>query len=157
MNDLKKSALWLSLTGFIMGILMGVFMQYMIDPAKLSVANVTAEPKMLCYLILSGLYGALAVGSSVVYAIESWSIIRVTVTHFLLTVGGLAIFFTAIIRMGWMAIPPIKVCVIMAVAFVVVYFLIWLVQYLVYRYRVRKMNAKLRKWKAEIKKKDQPN
>ena len=98
-----------------------------------------------------GLYGALAWGSSVIYGIESWSILRCTVTHGLITFGGLTMFFVVLIAAGWMKKPSFGAALIMLIMFLLVYFLIWLIQFMIYRRKVKKMNLKLREWK-EIRK-----
>ena len=72
-------------------------------------------------------------GSSALYGIEDWSILRCTLTHFCICVGSTAVFFGVMILLGWMSMPPAGVCALTCAAFAAVYCMIWLAQYLAYR------------------------
>ena len=99
---------------------------------------------MLLHLLLSGVLGMVANGSSVIYEMDEWSIVRVTITHFLISMGTLYIIaFT----LGWFY-PSDSMCWIMTAVCIAAYFLIWLIMYLIYRHKVTRMNEELRKWKS---------
>ena len=85
-----------------------------------------------------------AMGSSIVYDIEKWSIARATVTHFLLV---FALYFLLVISMKWFRLEDPLFWIIvgcMAVAYVI----IWLIQYLACRRKIREMNDSLNQWKS---------
>lgn len=132
---LWKKAVLLGLTGFVIGALIGVGF-------VLAGAGRIGRADLLHFLI-GGFYGAIAMGSSVVYEIEKWSIARATATHFL-TVFFL--YFLLVISMGWFSLKEPIFWIV--VAFMAVgYVLIWLFQYLAYRRMIRKMNEDLEKFK----------
>ena len=146
MNDVRKKALWMSLLGFALGLGIGVLF-HALAGMDAFLAREENRSALLLYYLLSGLYGAANMGSSALYGIENWSILRCTLTHFCICVGSTAAFFGAMIRLGWMSMPPASVCALTGAAFVAVYCTIWLAQYLSYRRKVKKMNAALREWK----------
>ena len=145
MKELRKKALILSLSGFLLGFLIGI--AFLVIPDDGTLKNEGIVGKIL-YLMTCGIYGALAWGSSVIYEIESWSILRCTVTHGLITFGGLTVFFGVLVVAGWMKKPSLGAALIMLIMFLLVYFLIWLIQFMIYRRKVKKMNLKLREWKG---------
>lgn len=146
MSNLRKKALWLALLGVVLGIGVGL-MFYVFAGLGGFLAQEENRLAMFMYFLLCGLYGAVNMGTSAVYDIESWSILRCTLTHFGITLVSTVLFFGTMILLGWLTAPPTGVCLLTAAAYVVIYFLIWLAQYLSYRKKVRKMNATLRKWK----------
>ena len=101
--------------------------------------------KDLPHILLGGLYGAAALGSSVVYEIEKWSIARATATHFLLVFVP---YFLIAIAMGWFRLDD-PVFWIMIAAMVIGYVFIWLFQFLSCRRKIREMNEDLKKWKRK--------
>ena len=145
-----KKALWLSLIGFVLGVGVGVMFHTLSGPDTY-LAREEHRLGLMLYFLLSGVYGAVNMGTSAVYGIDSWSILKCTATHFAISVGSSLLFFGAMILMGWMAMPSLSWCLLMLAAFVAVYFLIWLLQYLAYRRRVRQMNEKLRAWRSHRK------
>ena len=150
MNDMKKTVLWLSLFGFALGIGIGLLFYSLASPDAF-LAQTDKLPARLMYFLLCGLFGAVNMGTSAVYGIEEWSVLRCTVSHFLISAGSTVAFFAVMIAYGWMDMPSAGVCALIAAAFVLVYFMIWLMQYLAYKRKVKKLNARLREWKAQRK------
>lgn len=148
MTNLRKKAVWLSLIGFVLGIVVGVCIQLLTAPERLSFTDGERIIPTILYLTLSGLLGALGMGSAVIYDIDDWSILRCTATHFLICLGGFTVFYALLIVMKWGSLPPFGILAVILGAYIAVYFCIWLSQYLIYRYKVKKMNEKLREWKA---------
>ena len=132
---LWKKATLLGLAGFVTGSLIG---------ACFTLAGSAAFPEALLHILLGGIYGGAAMGSSVVYDIEKWSIARATAAHFLLV---FALFFLLVITMGWFSLDAPAFWIVVG-AMAAGYVLIWLLQYLSYRRKIRKMNDELQKWKA---------
>lgn len=148
MNEVRKKALWLSLLGLALGVGVGLMFYLLGNPGGFLAEN---RPALLLYFAASGLYGAANMGTSAVYDIESWSILRCTFTHFLITVCSSILFFGMMILLDWMNMPSAGVCALICLAFVLVYAMIWLAQYIAYVKKVKKMNAKLREWKSRRK------
>ncbi len=141
MNKLVKRGLILGIIGFVLGILIGLMFCLTGDePGGLELTGET-----MFYLLIGGLQGMSAMGFTVVYEIEHWSILRCTVTHFIITAGG---YFTMGYLQGWL-IPGEMFAHIMIIAFVIAYFIIWLVQYLISLHKIRKMNEDLDKMKKD--------
>ena len=76
-----RKAMWMGLLGYAVGCLIGLVF-------TLS-AGTAGFREALAQILLGGIPGALAMGSSVVYGIEKWSILRATVTHFIITMSAL--------------------------------------------------------------------
>ena len=129
-----KKAASLGIAGFAAGLLIGAgFILF----TGLSEGLAPALP----HILVSGLYGAAAMGSNVFYEIESWSIARATAVHFLLV---MSLYCLAALSMGWFtAEDPVFWMVIAVMA--AGYILIWLFQYLCYRREIRRMNEDLKK------------
>ena len=130
---LWKKATLLGLAGFVIGAAI-VICLVLLDSQPLQGA--------FAHIVIGGIYGAVAMGSSVVYGIEKWSIARATATHFLLV---FALYFLLVISMGWFSLSD-PVFWIVVGTMVAVYILIWLLQYLSYRRQIREMNDELIKW-----------
>lgn len=132
---LWKKATLLGLAGFVIGAAI-VICLVLLDSQPLQGA--------FAHIVIGGIYGAVAMGSSVVYGIEKWSIARATATHFLLV---FALYFLLVISMGWFSLSD-PVFWIVVGAMVAVYILIWLLQYLSYRRQILEMNDELIKRKS---------
>jgi positive regulator of sigma E activity len=98
--------------------------------------------------LLFGLYGCLAVGGMSVYEIEEWSLLRVSVMHYLMIVIGYLVM-SWILCFGNGVFDNLIVIGIMSG----VYFVIWLINWMSYRKRIRRLNEMLeeRKRREEIK------
>ena len=76
------------------------------------------------------------------YDIEKWSILKSTAVHLIIT---LTMYFVTGFILMWYSPSDIAEIIEMVIIFVVVYTLIWLVNYLNYRSQVKKMNRDLRR------------
>ncbi len=131
-----KKAVLLGALGYAVGLVIGVII-FLCNSSR-------NFAETLPYILLSGIPGAVAMGSSVIYGVEKWSVARATVTHFLITFGCLYLVGFAL---GWFRFGEPAFWIFTA-AMIAAYFLIWLIQYMAYKRQVRKMNEDLRKWKA---------
>ncbi len=139
MSNVLKKGFVLGACGFAMGVFIGICMCAVSGGVEFTPINVF-------YLLVGGLYGAWAMGGSAVYDIEEWSILRCTLTHFISTL--LAFYLMGTIQGGWLVIGSTVFWIVTA-AFVVCYFIIWLVQYLKYKREVRIMNEELKEFKKK--------
>ena len=140
MKYLWNKAFLLGLIGFVLGILTGA--GFMIIGYVGKVQEETIQ-SLVWYFVVCGIYGAFAMGSSVVYEIEHWSITRCTVIHFL----SVFIAYTIVgLSQRWFSLNDPEYYIIMAVM-IAVYFIIWLVQYMKYKRQVDLLNENLREWK----------
>ena len=135
---LWKKAILLSLAGFLLGGIISVIFILTGSPDGLAA-------KDLPHILLGGLYGAVAMGSSVIYDVEKWSIARATATHFLLM---FALYFLLVLSLGWFRLDEPLFWIILG-CMAVGYVLIWLFQYLSYSRKIREMNGSLNKMKSK--------
>lgn len=133
-----KKAVLLGTIGFMLGVLICVAFMLFMPPYELD------YPSSLPHLLLSGIYGAVAMSSSLIYSIEKWSIARSTVTHFLLIFG---LYSVLGFSLGWFRLDEAFFWIVLA-AMIAAYILIWWCQYLAYKRKIRKMNEELKKWKS---------
>ena len=137
MNPLVKKGLIVGLIGFAVGVPVGIAFLLLLPDAGWSAFRISL------HLFLSGLLGAIALGSSVVYEAESWSVTRCTVTHFVIT---FTTYFSIGFSMGWLEIGDI-VSYIMIGCMIVAYFMIWLIMYLVSKKQAKQLDEELKRWK----------
>ena len=77
-------------------------------------------------------------GSSVVYDIENWSLVKVTVTHYAIAVTA---FLTASFVLEWFSGMALLIAIII---FSGAYALVWLIEFFLWKKEIRKMNRDLR-------------
>ena len=111
---LIKKGFIVGLIGFAVGVPVGLAFLLMNASEEHSVTFIALQ------LILSGVLGGIALGSSVVYEAESWSVTRCTVTHFVVT---FATYFTIGFSMGWFPLDDIGTYIMIGSMFVA-YFMI---------------------------------
>ena len=140
MNKKLKNALILSCVGFIIGLAIGIFLDYA-QGAKLK--DITGRDVFM--LFIGGLQGAIPMGLTVVYDIEDWSILRSTVTHFIPT---MIVFYACSYYMGWLRFGTM-VFWIATIIMIVTYYIIWMSQYLIYLRQVKTMTAKIRDFRKK--------
>ena len=101
-------------------------------------------------ILLGGIPGAIAMGTTVIYDIEKWSILRVTVTHFLIV---MVVTLLASFVLKWFE-PWSMAFWIMLMMEAVAYFIVWLILFLHYRTTVHKLNELLENSLSETDKTD---
>lgn len=142
MDRIWKRAVLFGAVGMILGIFIGAGFWYLLPHETADVSQTMG--KLVLHLLLSGVLGMVANGSSVIYGIDEWSIARSTITHFVISMGTL---YAVAFVLGWFY-PSEPICWIMSAICAAAYFLIWLIQYLIMKTKVKRINEELRKWKA---------
>ena len=143
MREFWKQTAILAVVGFILGLLVGLGFQ-----AVHGIRAFIAQSDRGCvaqYLVLSGLLGAVNMGTATVYSLERWGILRCTLTHFVIAISSVCAVGFAL---GWLSLSD-PVTLWMLAASVVAYFLIWLIMYRRYKRKIRRINEALNHWKAE--------
>jgi len=130
-----KKAMLLTLLGYACGCLIGLLF---------SLGGGHDFGEALPNILLGGIPGAIAMGTTVVYDIEKWSILRATVTHFLIVMG---VNLLACFVLKWFE-PWSTAFWIMIAGELIGYICIWLICYRSYSRTVRRMNSDLKKWKS---------
>ena len=127
-----KKAILLGLIGYIAGCVIGLC--FALGNENFTFAGALPD------ILLGGIPGAIAMGSAVIYDVEKWSILRVTATHFLITMGAILI---GCFLLKWFE-PLSTPFWIMLAAELAGYILVWLIMHQCYRAKVRKLNEMLR-------------
>lgn len=152
----KKKCIKLSVLGFVLGIVLcsaitavtssiGSGSVQLCNPAFAKVVgNETAA--LILQTLISGIYGAIVMGASIVYDIEpddvkKWSILKATVTHCVITFTS---YYITGFVLRWFSFKDVKENLIMLIIFISVYTLIWLINYLSYKKEIKSFNEKLR-------------
>ncbi|MCR4896173.1 MAG: DUF3021 domain-containing protein [Lachnospiraceae bacterium] len=138
MNKLAKKGLLLGGIGFVIGLLIGLGVWLASSGGHPVLSEISPFE-----LIVGGIYGMLAMGGSVSYDVEHWSILRCTLTHLVPTFLG---FYVMGFVHGWL-IPGSALFWIMTVCWLVAYLIIWLSQYLIWRKKIKALNEELKKMK----------
>ena len=94
-------------------------------------------------LVVSGLLGAVNMGSAAIYSLEHWGVLRCTLTHFVIAMTS---YCAVGFALGWID-PREPATLWMLAACIVAYFIIWLIMYLISRRKVRRINESLKRWK----------
>ena len=129
---MRKKAILLGLIGYVCGCVIGL-------PFALQNENFNIR-ESLPTILLGGIPGAIAMGSTVIYDIEEWSLLRATATHFLVVMG---VILFACFLLKWF--PPWSPAFwIMLAAELVGYVIIWLIMYYCFRKKVRELNEMLK-------------
>ncbi|MGB4984270.1 MAG: DUF3021 domain-containing protein [Erysipelotrichaceae bacterium] len=89
--------------------------------------------------VLSGLLGSVFAGSSIIWELDEWSIIKQTVIYFMII--SITMIPIAYIT-NWME-HSIEGFLIYFLVFVVIFSIIWLTQYLIWKANITKINSKL--------------
>ena len=95
------------------------------------------------HLAMSGLVGAVNMGSATIYDLEHWGLLRCTLTHFLIAMSCLCLIGFS---MGWFSLHDPVTLGMLAIC-VVGYFVIWRIMCLRYRRKLRRINEALKTWK----------
>ena len=130
MKDLIRKTIIRALLGAVIGIGISISLHVFFN-------GYADAYEVVIQLVGSAILGMVNMGAMSIYDIESWGLLRSTVTHFVLSLSS---FLPANSLLGWF---DKNVMLIVIVAFVLIYFMIWLFQYLIWKREIRKMNENL--------------
>lgn len=134
MKRYVNSFIFRALIGALMGIAICLMLYGFGSYDEIIIDN---KPYVLMQFIGSALNGIICMGSTIVYDIDNLGLSKVTLLHYVIT---LVSFFSFNFLLGWFS--EFNIILILAV-FTVVYFIIWLVIYLIYKREIRRMNIEL--------------
>ena len=108
---------------------------------SMHIVHIESRPgEILFQALVGGLYGAVAMGSTVIYEIEHWSLAVSSAVHYFI----IAVLYVPIaLVLGWVK-NPVELFLTELIQ-LVVYFIIWFIMVLRYRAQVRKMNESLKR------------
>ncbi len=129
---MRKKALLLGLIGYIAGCAIGLC--FMLQSENFTIASA------LPHILLGGIPGVITMSTTVVYDIEKWSLLRATVTHFLIVMG---VMLLACFVLKWFEPWSTAFWIMLAVE-AIGYFILWLILNRCYKAKVRKLNELLK-------------
>ena len=96
--------------------------------------------------IVSGIYGILSIGGTVVYGIEEWGFAKSTAIHYILTMTG---FYLMAFTLYWFTKESLKEAFIMFLFMTLGYIMIWMINFLVSKAQIAKINRALEAMQQE--------
>jgi Protein of unknown function (DUF3021). len=148
---MKKKIILRALMGFPIGVFIGygitIWISAMIgggayDPVVPALVQACGSEigAVALQFVLSGVMGASFAAASCVFEIENWSILKQSVIHCTLLSGTLfpIAYFTY-----WMDHSAVGIITYFAIFFGL-YLIIWIIQYFVWRKKIRRMNQKIK-------------
>lgn len=137
MKKIVKKAVILGIIGFGLGLLISFVVYQLTKDGDERIGEI------LRGFLAGGLYSAMALSGSVIYDIEEWSILRCTLTHFIITLLG---YYSMGTVQGWLIIGS-GIFYITTVIFIIAYILVWIGNALYYANKIKKLNQELEKSK----------
>ncbi len=131
--DTKTRIIFNSLLGFSLGLMIGAVMMAFFATYE----ELNDRIALLVQLFGSGLLGAVNMGTTIVYDLEEWGIVKATFTHYLVAFFS---FLTASEVLGWFSH---NILLIVCILFTIAYVIIWLIQFLIWKRKVRELNKDL--------------
>lgn len=131
--DIKNKVMFRLLLGFTLGLIIGIIMYLAFIPD----GSPVDKKFLILQLIGSALLGVVGYGGAVVYDIESWSLGKATLIHY---IASFTVFFIDNTILGWF---PGKIILAAFFSFTAAYVLIWFIEYLGWKKQVRQMNQTL--------------
>lgn len=138
MEKLWKRIMFMTLIGAVMGFVVCFIITLLTSDSHDSEVGVGM---MILYYSAGIMQGAIAMGGTVVYQIERWSITKATVTHFVLTFAG---YIAMGYIQGWLD-PGAPGFWITTAVMIVCYIIIWLANYYSCKNSIKEINDKLDK------------
>ena len=150
--NLKKSFITKAIIGFTLGILAGTIITAVIASISCNDGSIhwcsielekAVGSKVLTVIlqaIVTGIFGAVALGGSVLYSFDHWSLIRITITHYLMVMIG---YYIVAFLLRWFTYKDWDVCVTMFITMTIAYLIIFMINYLVYKSQIKKINTEI--------------
>lgn len=131
--EIRNKFIIRALLGFSLGVIFGaiMFVLYASDTEPLN------KSFLLMQLFGSGFLGVVANGGAIVYEFEDWGLGRATFTHYIVT---FITMFAVSEILGWFSHSMLLIVIIV---FSVIYLIIWLVEYALWKKEIRHINRDL--------------
>lgn len=149
---MKKKIIYDAASGFPMGIAVGFLFSLIVSVLigdgsfypvmpELAVKTGSELNAVILQTVLCGALGSVFKGASIVWELESWSLLKQTGVYFAI---GCAAMAAAAYTAGWMH-SSILGALFFITAFCVIFVLIWIVQYFLWKRKVEQINERLKK------------
>ena len=149
-NEIKKAVAKRAILGFIYGVFIGqtiliiesLFMRdgnfYAVATSLVNLAGTKIAAVIIQYF-LTGLLGTTFASTTVLFEMDEWSLLRQTITHFIITS---IVMYIAGFLCGWFPHTVVSTLIWFGV-FVVVYVIFWICFSMYYKNKVKKINEAL--------------
>ena len=135
MESIKTKLIIKSLLGAVLSMLISTIL------LAINVSNgeiITSGSWVLAQFIGSALMGAICMGSSVVYEVERWGLVKVTLIHYSI---ALIAFAVTSVFLNWFT--GIRLLIAVGV-YTGAYALVWLLEFILWKNEIKKMNRELK-------------
>jgi hypothetical protein len=154
-----RKTLKLATIGFLMGMITGNIIAYFTAGdtyalvSEALVARIGSETAaIIVQTVMSGIYGAIAMGGVSFYEIEEWSLLRTAFTHYALCMIS---FIPIALLLGWIRPEAFLLDYSYSAAGqTVTYVIIFMIMYIRYRHEVKELNSMLEEIEAKREKND---
>jgi len=149
-KNMKKEVTKRAILGFIYGVFIGqtiliiesLFMRdgnfYAVSNSLLELAGTKIAAVIIQYFI-TGIIGTTFAATTVIFEMDNWSLLRQTITHFVITS---IVMYIAGFLCGWFPHTVVSTLIWFGV-FVVVYVIFWICFSMYYKNKVKKINSHL--------------
>ena len=149
-NEIKKAVAKRAILGFIYGVFIGqtilimesLFMRdgnfYAVSNSLLQLAGTKIGAVIIQYF-LTGLIGTTFAATTVIFEMDSWSLLRQSILHFIITS---IVMYAAGFLCGWFPHTLVSTLIWFGV-FIVVYVIFWISFTIYYKNKVKKINEAL--------------
>ncbi len=150
---MKRKSITIIVVGFIVGAIMGNLITLFVNLGYGEGVNIVPPHQVevmgyalaiILQTILSGLLGFVCIGGILFYDIESWSLLKATIVH---SVSILISFIVVFTTLQWVPFTLVS-CLVIATIVLVVFALIWVIMYFLWKKEVEKMNEDLKAYKS---------
>ena len=141
-----KRTIKLALYGFFIGMAIGNMILIIISLAdgggsiifsrELLRLGGSAAGALAAETAFSGIHGAICMAGVILYDLESWSMTRVVITHYLIIMAS---YLSIGALLGWYSFDPLTILMIAAMM-ALGYFIVWIIMYLRYHAEVGALN-----------------
>ena len=157
MSTFTKKLICRSIIGFVLGVVVAMIITavsgalslndgklHLIDPGFADTVGLV--PGFIIQTILTGLIGVAGYGGAAMYRIERWSILRATLTHFLIE---FPVFMAAAFVLRWISLTDISSILFMTGIHIAAYALIWVINFLKVKRQIKDVNSGLENMKKK--------
>ncbi len=123
-----------ALIGLVLGMIIGIAFWMGFG----NTAGSTGNAALILHLLVSGFLGIISMGGSVVYEIESWSLLKATLSHYF---ACMAVFILSSLLLGWF--PNLTGLAVMYLIMTFIYACIWIGESMYWKKTINSINEKL--------------
>lgn len=119
--------------------------QYLVCMPELT-DNLGLAGAVVAQTVLGAIFGMVAVGGMCFFEIEGWSLLRSSAAHCSLI---LVSFIIVGLQLRWLSFHLISILIMASIIFLV-YTLIWLIMYVIWKKEIREMNRLAEEYKKDV-------